>query len=164
MQNITYKMSTYDDIGEITALLRMCFGDLAINEGALKRIDGEYLVARDSTGHIVAITGIVADENYDLPVITFTCVKPKMQNLHIMDDMFTYLLKEWDKHHGGPIVLTCWNTGDGARLRNIASRHGFVIVSKAFITRRKTITKSCHNCIYSNKTDCSCCDDLYVRF
>ena len=157
---LTIRKAGLSDIGQIAELIVSCFGHLAIAEGALSYFLNRYYVAVADTGNIVGISGIVPENGHY--AITFTCVDKHYRNQGIADALFTHILKEYNQNK--PVTLCAWHLHDKdrANLDSVARKHGFVLIKPDFINRINGLSSSCKECIYSNKKDCHCCDDLYI--
>lgn len=157
---ITIRKAVLADIGEVASLLVSSFGHLAIAEGALSYFIDRYYVAISDTGHIIGVSGIVPEEDHY--TITFSCVNIRYRNQGVMDKLFRYILKDYDKNKS--ITLRAWHLPDKERanLDGIAKRYGFILIKSSFVNRIKGITQCCNDCIYNNKKECQCSDDLYL--
>lgn len=164
MNTYTYRHSTRDDEKKICELLKVCFGEFAIESGALSNIDGKYMMA-EFDGELVAITGILPLErsSYNGYEITWTCTLPQ----HRKHGLICKMLSQCEKSlpdDGKPLYCECWRF-DGNENPNLGSVMKHMGMRELVRTDWQWLAphrKECNTCVYRKDT-CRCYNDLYYK-
>lgn len=160
----TFRFSNERDKYEIGELLRICFGEFPIYNGALYNLDKRYMVA-EYEGKIVAVTGILPVErsSYTGYEVTWTCTLPE----HRKNGLIVHMLGAWEKKlpdDGIPIYCECWHLDDNTypNLASVMKHLGMTELVRVDWQWMAPHRKECQTCIYY-KAGCRCHNDLYWK-
>lgn len=154
-----FRLSRENDKDEIRGLLSSSFG---IRDEALENLDSRYLLYQLDSGEIVGMTGLAWSDKLQGYEIDWSCVKPNCRRQGIMHDLFSRICRLTDDR----IYCYCWRlsrTGD-IPMRSLMKDFHFQEIINGCNSYK--LGANCHRsktCIYSERTDCRCWEDLYVR-
>lgn len=155
--------SKQSDYNEIKALLEICFG-IREENAYLANLENRYIL-KIVDDRIVALTGLIWDDEYKALEIDWTCTHPDYRHQGHMQELFNYMLDGVTKK----VYCSCWRLpGKEINLKTLMKMFNF----KEVINTRVTwcVGHNCHRdetlgnrCVYYKGKNCICCEDLYLR-
>lgn len=158
-----FRLSTKNDEVSIKLLLKECFGSFPIKNGALDNLDGRYLLYRnDDTGEILGMTGLIRSDKLNALEVDWSCVKPNCRKQGIMHDLFSRMCHLTDEK----IYCYCWRLskdGETAMKSIMKDFHFQEVIHECHSYKYNVNCFKYGSCIYCNRQECRCWQDLYVR-
>jgi len=176
MEQMSFRMATDADREELSALLRLCFGTMAEDDGALSWIEGRYMVAevrtefmdmyRHINKRIVAMSGILSPDKseYDGYEISWTATLPEYRKKGLIVSILR-TLEEKLPDDGISLYCDCWRVGDNSdiNLVSVMKHLGMHEVIHDRIRRQVPHNKMCKHCVHGNEAGCHCTGNLYMK-
>lgn len=160
--DLIFRMSKESDLDGIRLLLSKKFG-VRDMYGVFDKLEGRYYIAVNSSGVIVAMTGLNYSYAYNGPEIDWTCVDDAYTGKGLMTKMISNVIANCKD----TIYCSCWREfGKDINLKHAMAANGFKPIQVPRITY-DTRHNSCKEiCTHYNANDngfCTCCEDLYIR-
>lgn len=162
--NIIIRKAINKDKEQLKLLFEECFGNIAIDNGALTWIEGRYTIA-EYNSKIIAVSGILNPEysDYNGYEITWTCTKKEYRN----QGLIVRILKNCEDllpNDNISLYCDCWKIQNNqyANLHFVMEHLGMKKVMPERIKRIYPHNKECLNCP-NKKENCYCHGDLYMK-
>lgn len=158
-QGYEFRYSTVSDRQQITDLLLACFGQHAIDSGALEELNDRYLICFDGV-KAVAMTGIQVDAIMRSACILWSCTLPQYRRRGLITAMLRYLLQHLHIN-GYTLESVCWQqeSRQEPNMHKVMQRLGLQKLNYDIPFIRQG--KQCTNCVFGKDTECRCRDVLY---
>lgn len=146
-EDINYRMSTEQDKEGIEGLIKSRFG---IRSKSLEDLDNRYILAINSKGTVIAMTGLKTKGNlrYKGYSIERTCILQEYEGNGIITGMLSYIIK--DAH--GRIFCNCLRRSENGE--NVHLHHAMTTLGFREVIRNNEQWHAEYNCNSYNTEDC----------
>lgn len=166
------RFSKEEDKEQIRELIMLSFGGRD-HCNVLENLKGRYLLAFDEEDHLLGMTGLIWEDEYNAYGVDWTCTHPEHRNKGVMHELFKRICALTDED----IYCSCWRQSNKEKINLYSLMHdfGFEEVIKNRVTwdsRYNCKSGRCGVCVAQKshiehgkliQKPCRCYEDLYLR-